>query len=98
MGPPPAALAPVAVAAVVLMAAPVMQVEAATAVLVGAAVVAGVAADAVAVEIDGMNSSPPLGLGIGWRGALAAGIERRPDLGFVEIVAEDFFFGGALPQ
>ena len=33
---------------------------------------------------------PPLGLGIGWRPDLALFIDRRPDLGFVEIMAEDF--------
>lgn len=44
-----------------------------------------------------MYSSSPLGLGIGWRGALASAIERRADLGFVEILAEDFFFADALP-
>ena len=33
---------------------------------------------------------PPLGLGIGWRPELALMIERRADLGFVEIVAENF--------
>jgi hypothetical protein len=32
---------------------------------------------------------PPLGLGIGWRGELALPIDRRRDLGFAEIVAED---------
>jgi uncharacterized protein (UPF0276 family) len=30
----------------------------------------------------------PLGLGIGWRPQLAAAIERREDLGFVELMAE----------
>ena len=33
---------------------------------------------------------PSLGLGIGWRGELALPIDRRRDLGFVELVAEDF--------
>ncbi len=38
-----------------------------------------------------MNApSPALGLGIGWRPELALAIDRRPDLGFVEIIAEDF--------
>jgi uncharacterized protein len=32
---------------------------------------------------------PPMGLGIGWRPALALDIERRADLGFVEVVAEN---------
>lgn len=36
------------------------------------------------------NAIPPLGLGIGWRPELALAIHRRRDLGFVEIVAEDF--------
>jgi uncharacterized protein (UPF0276 family) len=33
---------------------------------------------------------PNLGLGIGWRPELALAIDRRPDLGFVELMAEDF--------
>jgi uncharacterized protein (UPF0276 family) len=44
-----------------------------------------------------MNTSSPLGLGIGWRHALAAMIHRRADLGFVEILAEDFFHLNVLP-
>ncbi|HEY2584830.1 MAG TPA: DUF692 domain-containing protein [Tepidisphaeraceae bacterium] len=32
---------------------------------------------------------PPIGLGIGWRPPLALDIDRRADLGFVEIVAEN---------
>jgi uncharacterized protein len=44
-----------------------------------------------------MTTSSPLGLGIGWRYALAAAIDRRADLGFVEILAEDFFHLDALP-
>jgi uncharacterized protein (UPF0276 family) len=43
-------------------------------------------------------SSSPLGLGIGWRDPLAQAIARRADLGFVEIVAEDFFHLDTLPQ
>jgi uncharacterized protein (UPF0276 family) len=43
------------------------------------------------------NSSSPLGLGIGWRQPLAPAIERRADLGFVELLAEDFFHVDALP-
>ena len=35
-------------------------------------------------------SIPHLGLGIGWRPELALAIERRHDLGFVEVLAEDF--------
>ena len=34
---------------------------------------------------------PRLGLGIGWRPELALLIDRRADLGFVELMAEDFF-------
>ncbi len=37
-----------------------------------------------------MTTSSPLGLGIGWRHPLASAIQRRADLGFVEILAEDF--------
>jgi uncharacterized protein (UPF0276 family) len=33
---------------------------------------------------------PNLGIGIGWRPELALAIDRRRDLGFVEIIAEDF--------
>jgi uncharacterized protein (UPF0276 family) len=36
-----------------------------------------------------MEPPPPLGLGIGWRPELALDIDRRDDLGFVEIVAEN---------
>lgn len=39
-----------------------------------------------------------LGLGIGWRAEIALTIERRTDLGFVEIVAEHFSPERALPQ
>ncbi len=34
---------------------------------------------------------PHLGEGIGWRPELALAIDRRPSLGFVELIAEDFF-------
>ncbi len=39
-----------------------------------------------------MNPSklPKLGLGIGWRPELAVMIDRRRDLGFVELMAEEF--------
>jgi uncharacterized protein (UPF0276 family) len=40
---------------------------------------------------------PPLGLGIGWRPELALAIDRRPGLGFVEIIAEDFDPWGPIP-
>src|SRR5436309_12420689 len=66
-----------------------------------AGAIAAEGADAVvaaaAAEIDAMNSSPPLGLGIGWRGELSAATSRRTDLGFVEIVAEDFFLADIIP-
>ncbi|HYT87816.1 MAG TPA: DUF692 domain-containing protein [Gemmataceae bacterium] len=39
----------------------------------------------------------PLGLGIGWRGELALAIDRRRDLGFVEMIAEDLNPHAALP-
>ncbi len=37
-----------------------------------------------------------LGEGVGWRPELALAIDRRAGLGFVEVIAEDFF-GGPLP-
>jgi uncharacterized protein (UPF0276 family) len=40
---------------------------------------------------------PELGLGIGWRPDIALPIERRHDLGFVEVLAEDFDPDGPLP-
>jgi uncharacterized protein (UPF0276 family) len=40
---------------------------------------------------------PKLGLGIGWRPELALTIERRPDLGFVELVAENLGLRGEPP-
>ena len=40
---------------------------------------------------------PELGLGIGWRPEIALLIERRRDLGFVELLAEDFDSHGPLP-
>jgi uncharacterized protein (UPF0276 family) len=40
---------------------------------------------------------PNLGLGIGWRPELALVIDRRRDLGFVELVAEDFDSRSPLP-
>ncbi len=43
--------------------------------------------------IDGAG----LGLGIGWRPELALAIDRRRDLGFVELMAESFDPRGALP-
>jgi uncharacterized protein (UPF0276 family) len=49
------------------------------------------AVDAAGAEEDDMKrlNHPQLGLGIGWRPELALDIERRRDLGFVEIVAEN---------
>ncbi len=38
-----------------------------------------------------------LGLGVGWRPELALAIDRRPDLGFVEVIAEDLDPSGPLP-
>ena len=38
-----------------------------------------------------------LGLGIGWRPEIALAIDRRPDLGFIEVMAEDIDPRGALP-
>ncbi|WP_406693392.1 DUF692 domain-containing protein [Singulisphaera sp. Ch08] len=40
---------------------------------------------------------PTLGLGLGWRPELALLIERHRDLGFVEVLAEDFDASGSLP-
>lgn len=40
---------------------------------------------------------PRLGLGIGWRPEIALAIERRPDLGFVELLAEEFPAAAPLP-
>jgi uncharacterized protein (UPF0276 family) len=40
---------------------------------------------------------PPLGLGIGWRPELALPIDRRRDLGFVELLAEDLGPHGPTP-
>lgn len=45
-----------------------------------------------------MSPVPPLGLGLGWRGALALYIARRPELGFVEVLAEDLPAHGPLPE
>ena len=42
-------------------------------------------------------SVPRLGLGIGWRPELAALVLRRPDLGFVEVLAENLPLEGPLP-
>jgi uncharacterized protein (UPF0276 family) len=45
-----------------------------------------------------LNGAPvTLGLGIGWRPELALAISRRPDLGFVELVAENVPAAGPLP-
>jgi uncharacterized protein (UPF0276 family) len=40
-----------------------------------------------------MNPIGLLGPGIGWRPELALAIDRRADLGFIELIAEDFFHG-----
>ncbi len=42
-------------------------------------------------------SLPNLGLGIGWRAQLAHAILNRPDIGFVEILAEDYFLSETIP-
>jgi uncharacterized protein (UPF0276 family) len=45
-----------------------------------------------------MNTQPiQLGLGVGWRPELALAIDRRTDLGFVEIITEDLDPSGPLP-
>jgi uncharacterized protein (UPF0276 family) len=45
-----------------------------------------------------MSGAPrALGLGLGWRPELALLIERRADLGFVEVLAEDFAAAGGIP-
>lgn len=45
-----------------------------------------------------MNTRPPLlGLGLGWRPELALMIERSPELGFVELVAEHCFAPAGVP-
>jgi len=44
-----------------------------------------------------MNRRPALGLGIGWRPELALAIDRRADLGFVEVIAEDFDSPAPMP-
>jgi uncharacterized protein (UPF0276 family) len=43
------------------------------------------------------KNTPRLGLGIGWRPEIALLIDRRRDLGFVEILAEDFDPGAPIP-
>ncbi len=43
------------------------------------------------------HTLPKLGLGIGWRPEIARLIERRRDLGFVELLAEDFDGSHAFP-
>jgi uncharacterized protein (UPF0276 family) len=47
-----------------------------------------------------MNNTalPRLGLGIGWRPELALAIDRRLDLGFVEVIAEDLETRGQVPK
>ncbi len=44
-----------------------------------------------------MERSSNLELGIGWRPELALAISREPDLGFVEVLAEDLDPDGAIP-
>jgi uncharacterized protein (UPF0276 family) len=45
-----------------------------------------------------MQTIPTLGIGIGWRPELALAIERIPDLGFVEITAENHSRGQLPPS
>lgn len=47
--------------------------------------------DVAAAEVVVNNCELNLGLGVGWRPELAMHIERRDDLGFVEIVADNHF-------
>src|SRR5690348_14062292 len=66
---------------------------AAVAVAVDVAAAVGVAgADAEAAEeVEPMTHKQiNLGLGIGWRAPIALLIERRRDLGFIEVIAEHF--------
>lgn len=41
---------------------------------------------------------PQWGLGIGWRAELALSIDRRRDLGFIEVVAEDIAANAPIPE
>src|SRR5688572_12686909 len=45
-----------------------------------------------------MAPTPHLGLGIGWRPELALAIDRRRDLGFVEVMAEDLDPARPIPE
>ena len=47
-----------------------------------------------------MNATtlPQWGLGIGWRAELALSIDRRRDLGFIEVVAEDLAANAPIPE
>jgi uncharacterized protein (UPF0276 family) len=56
-----------------------------------------VVAAAIEMRVQMNRSLPSLGLGIGWRPELALAIDRRPGLGFIEIVAEDFDPRGPMP-
>jgi len=51
--------------------------------------VAEAAAEAVAVVVAEEGADMNLGLGVGWRPELALAIDRRRDVGFVEILAEN---------
>lgn len=44
------------------------------------------------------NTKLKLGLGVGWRPELARAIERRDDIGFVEVVAENLDPAGEIPN
>jgi uncharacterized protein (UPF0276 family) len=43
-----------------------------------------------------MNTTPKLGIGIGWRPEIALAIERLPSIGFIEVTAENLA-GASLP-
>jgi uncharacterized protein (UPF0276 family) len=55
-------------------------------------------ADLVASSAAEKLSVPSLGLGIGWRPEIALAIDRRSDLGFIEVMAEDIDPQAALPE
>lgn len=57
----------------------------------------GEAAAAADVEAAAVDDPRPLGLGAGWRPELALALERYPNLGFVEVLAEDLAPSQPLP-
>jgi uncharacterized protein (UPF0276 family) len=50
------------------------------------------------VRLVSRADRPRLGIGIGWRPEIAVMIDRRPGLGFVEVMAEEFTGGGPIPE